>query len=239
MNRNVNTPSAAHSANCSPHNTGLCLQPSDLLPGDVLLFRPRKPNLIQQKIEAATNSPYSHAAIYLGNELVADSTPLKGVAKRSLETATGNSLCVAVLRSQAVFSAEREHRLNGFVDTVIGRRKFYDFITAINFEKNRDANLITQLEYIRENYGKTTSVEDFAKQSFICSAFVVACYSVVGIIGETAQAAYKPNDFAPGHLGKDPTFGWLLGYLVPRDGSIPDDDPLLVTATLWRDVQSL
>jgi hypothetical protein len=38
-----------------------------------------------------------------------------------------------------------------------------------------------------------------------------------------------------GHLGEDPTFGWLLGYPVPESGAIPADGALLFQARLLRD----
>jgi hypothetical protein len=53
-------------------------------------------------------------------------------------------------------------------------------------------------------------------------------------MGETAQVAYQPDFFAPGHLLDDPSFGWLLGCLIPEGGSLPSDDPLLANATLMR-----
>jgi hypothetical protein len=95
-----------------------------------------------------------------------------------------------------------------------------------------------QLDFIRKNYGKVTSHDEFAEQSFFCSAFVVACYTVVGIIGDSAQVAYQPDNFSPGQLHQDPTFGWLLGFLVPEGGSVPEDDPVLTQATCWRDLMS-
>jgi hypothetical protein len=213
------------------------LAPTDLLPGDVLLFRPHKPNIIQRKIAKATNSPYSHAAIYLGNGCVADSDWPSGVAKRSLESRMQAAQCVAVMRSQYGFSENRPADLNKFVDATIESGKFYDLLNVVNFEKNRDEYFDNQLKFIEENYEKATLTEEFSRQSFFCSAFVVACYSVVGIIGETAQAAYHPQSFSPGCLGEDPTFGWLLGHLLPKNGSVPGDDPLLTKATRWRDMQ--
>ena len=112
--------------------------------------------------------------------------------------------CIAVLRSQLGFGGERPRKLNEFVAAVLENRKFYNLIVVARFPKRSAEYFANQLEFVRENYGKVTSHEEFAEQSFFCSAFVVACYAVVGIIGETAQAAYQPNNFSPGHLGKTP-----------------------------------
>ncbi|MCI4680593.1 hypothetical protein K9U39_18025 [Rhodoblastus acidophilus] len=45
----------------------------DLLPGDVLLYRPAGPNAVQRRISATTSSPYTHAAIHLGGGEIAES----------------------------------------------------------------------------------------------------------------------------------------------------------------------
>lgn len=220
-----------------PADCPLLIQPDDLLPGDVLLYRPRVPNLVQKAISSTTDSPYTHAAICLGDGLVAESMFPGGVRKRDLKESLKGCLCIAVLRTQLVFAADRAARLFEFVEAVLGNKKFYDAVAAAKVPSASKKYFDNQLEFVRKNYGKVTPVEEFAKQSFFCSAFVVACYSVVGIIGETAQVAYQPDFFAPGHLLDDPSFGWLLGYLIPEGGSLPPDDPLLANATLWCDNQ--
>jgi hypothetical protein len=220
-----------------PAGCPVLIQPDNLLPGDVLLFRPRTPNLVQKAISSATESPYTHAAIYLGNGLIAESMFPWGVRMCDLKDFLRGSLCVGVLLTQFLFSADRAARLREFVEAVLGNKKFYNLVAAAKVTSASKKYFDDQLEFVRKNYDKVTSVEEFAKQSFFCSAFVVACYSVVGIIGETAQVAYQPEFFAPGHLLEDPSFGWLVGYLVPDGGSIPPEDPLLASATLWCDNQ--
>lgn len=204
-----------------PTDGNLALQPSDLLPGDVLLYRPRSPNVVQRAISSATGSPYTHAAIYLGAGIIAESGVPFGVTRSALQDSLHGSDCIGVLRSQLGFGGDRPNKLNEFVGAVMAHNRFYDFVAAATFSKRSVDYFANQLEFVRKNYGKVTSHEEFAEQSFFCSAFVVACYAVVGVIGETAQVAYQPNNFSPGHLGEDPTFGWLLGYLIPEGGAIP------------------
>jgi hypothetical protein len=148
------------------------------------------------------------------------------------------SRCVGVLRSQAGFGGNRPTILNDFLDQVLGNGKFYDLIAVHKFEEKSKAHFDDHLNFIRANYGKVTTQKGFAKRRFFCSAFAVACYAVVGIIGKSAQVAYSPEFFSPAGLYRDPTFGWLLGYLLPEGGSIPEEDPLL-SATLWRDLQDV
>ena len=210
---------------------------ADIQPGDVLLYRPRKANCIQRRISIATNSPYTHAAIFIGRGTIAEAVALPwliGVRERSLKKSLKGNLCVGVLRSQLGFGCDRVNELVAYVNDVKKNRKSYNFVAVLDFEKSSRQYFENQLSFIRDNYGKITSKKKFAKMSFFCSAFVVACYCVVGIIGNTAHAVYKPEFFSPAGLYRDPTFGWFLGYLVPKGGSIPNDDPLLKEATQWN-----
>jgi hypothetical protein len=209
---------------------------SDLMPGDVLLYRSRKITSVQRAISKATGSPYTHAAIYLGDGVVAESNVPHGVGKRALTDSIRHCRCVAVLRSQLGFGGDRPQKLRAFVNDVLAHGKLYNFNDVLKFKNQSAAYFENQLDFIRENYGKVTTHDEFAEQAFFCSAFVVACYTVVGIIRESAQVGYQPIYFSPRHLHQDPTFGWLLGFLVPEGGSVPEDDPVLTQATCWRDV---
>jgi hypothetical protein len=217
------------------------VQPGDLLAGDVLLYRPRRPGFVQEQITSTTGSPYTHAGICLGDGLVADSNVPWGIGKRSVAKFLEDSRCVGVLRTQAGFAGDRPRRLSEFVADVIKKKMLYDGpgIYRIKFNGASKDYFDNQLEFVRTRFGESTTPEAFAARRFFCSAFVVACYAVVGIIDESAQVAYEPEFFAPGHLCDDPTFGWLLGYLIPEGGSVPHDDPLLKKAMLWRDAQDM
>ncbi|CAL8969117.1 hypothetical protein RHODGE_RHODGE_03517 [Rhodoplanes serenus] len=157
------------------------------------------------------------------------------MGRHALQASIEGSRCVAVLRTQAGFGGDRPRALREFVDAVIGQGRFYDLIGAARFQKRSREYFDNQIDIVRNGYGVVASKEDVAKQSFFCSAFVVACHWVVGVIDTSAQSAYPPWAFAPGSLYQEPTFGWLLGYLVPQGGSVPSDDPVLTGATLWRD----
>jgi hypothetical protein len=170
---------------------------------------------------------------------VADATVPSGVLKRTVTDLIKDSMYVAVLRSHYRFETERRTKLDEFVNDVIHQNKFYDFVTAANFNRKSTEYFEKQLQFVRDNYAKIDFGEEFEKRSYICSAFVVACYLVVGIIDKTAYSAYVPEFFSPGHLSRDPTFGWLLGYLVVEGETVPADEPLLSQATLWKDHQDV
>ena len=102
----VSTELGAHAAIGHPLVLGI----SDLLPGDVLLYRARCQNAVQKRISLVTNSPYTHAAIYIGGDEIAESVAwpcLVGVRKTTVKKSIGKSQCVGVLRSQAGFGHDR------------------------------------------------------------------------------------------------------------------------------------
>jgi hypothetical protein len=185
---------------------------------------------------AVTNSPYTHAAIFLGDGKIAESLIPDGVAISDVADSLHGSLCVGVVRTQMGFGGTRQKKLHEFVKAVIAQGLPFHRSALIHFQEASRSFFDQQLEIIRENFGKSVSPEELAARAYFCSGFITACYEAVGIIDESAQAAYPPEFFSPAHLYMDSTFGWVLGYLIPDDrvGSIPSDDPLRF-ATNWRD----
>jgi hypothetical protein len=214
---------------------GSSLRYTDLRAGDVLLYCPKEPGLHQQIISQVSDSPYTHAAIYLGEGIVAEALTRGGAQKNPLSSALKGASHVGVLRSQAGFGSERAAQLNEFIDQVIENGRLYDFQGALAWQRANRNFLASQMEYIARHYGEFKTNEEMAKSEFFCSALIVACFTAVGIIGETAQVAYPPDVTAPGGLYADPTFGWFLGFLVPEGNSVPDSDPLL-SITSWSDI---
>jgi len=211
------------------------LEPTDLCPGDILIYRPQKDDRISELIASATGSPYTHAAIHVGDGLIAEALAPSGVAKSDLVASLEGYVCVGVLRSQMGFGAGRRRRLLEFVDAVIANGVPFHRSGLVHFQKQSADFFSNQLEIVRANYGQHQTPEQLAAKSYFCSGFVTACYEAVGIIDETAQVAYPPTFFSPAHLYEHSTFGWLLGYLKPADKTaIPSDDPLL-NLTKWSD----
>jgi hypothetical protein len=185
---------------------------SDLLPGDILLFRPFSLKKHHKIISTATETPYTHAAVHLGNKQIVESTSPK-VQIRKLSDVNKKNYVIAVLRSQCGFLKKREAALKHFASKLIEHGALTTG-PAYTFKERKDQFLTQLLNNLERNYGTITSEDEFVKRSYLCSALVVACYTVTGIIGDTAQQAYQPNVFSPGDLHRDPTFGWLLGYII-------------------------
>ena len=225
---------ADHTAPANPSDlpSELLLQGTDLRAGDILLHRPKMPNLTQQLISKKTGSPYTHASICLGEnrqaEFVWPEFEVNSISPLDQATA-----CIAVLRSQMVFGAERVRKLREFAAAVKGVG--YNFQGALALPKTSTRFFDNQLEVISREFGQYRCIEEFQQRSYFCSSFVVACYSVVEIIDKSAQVAYPPDAFSPGHLYADATFGWLLGYLLPPGGWVTADDPVQHLAQ-WRDL---
>jgi hypothetical protein len=128
------------------------VQQGDLLPGDVLLYRSAGTKIHQQKISEATGSPYTHAAIYLGDGLVAESNFPGGVVKHQVRDSINGCRCVAVLRSQLGFGNDRPRKLNEFVDAVVENNKFYNLIAVAKFQQTSSKYFENQLEIIRARF---------------------------------------------------------------------------------------
>ncbi|MEO5324273.1 hypothetical protein PV773_13225 [Mesorhizobium sp. CC13] len=218
-------------------DTSLILQPEDLRPGDILLFRWSEPDSLARRISAGTGSPYTHAAIYVGDGIVAESVSPHGVVQNALADAIEESECVGVLRSQLGFKGDRPAALASFVTSVIAEGKPFHRHALVSFTDESCEFFDNALERVRDNYGQVATSADLAARSYFCSGFVVACLQAVGLIGDSAQVAYPPAHFSPAHLHADPTFGWLLGFLLPPGGSVPQDDPLMTEATRWADIE--
>jgi hypothetical protein len=209
---------------------------SDLLPGDILLFRSLHQTKAQKEISAATGSRYTHAAIYLGSNEIAEAAPT--VRIRTLSDADKKGQVIGVLRSQTVFSQKRAAALRNFAEELIKQGVKYDFRGALTFEHRREVFVETLLQNLQENYGKMTKKDELLQGPYFCSALVVASYILSGVIGESAHLAYPPDVFSPAELHRDPTFGWFLGYVTNAPESIPSDDPLLALAR-WEDHQDM
>lgn len=120
-------------ANTPPNNSekssnftddSLIASESDILAGDIPVYRSQSPSKVGYKITAVTNSPYTHTAISLGHGEIAEPNFPFGVRKGALSTSLQGKLCVGVLRSQCVFSEDRVKELHRFVDAVVDHRSF-------------------------------------------------------------------------------------------------------------------
>jgi uncharacterized protein YycO len=213
-----------------------CLTFADLQAGDILLCCPQTPDRLQQSIADATASPYTHAAIVLGNGEIGEAVFPDGVVRSPVESALDGAAHVGVLRSQMIFTPKRVKKLNEFIDAVVESGERYNLRDARNWENNKNEFLAGQMEHIARHYGEFKLSDEMAKAAYMCSSLIVACFAAVGIIDEKAQCAFPPPTFAPANLHDGTTFGWTLGYLVPEGSSVPATDPLRMIMQ-WKDAK--
>jgi hypothetical protein len=145
------------------------VQRSDLLPGDILLFRPRKPNRLQEMVSKAIHSPYTHAAIYVGDGAVAEAVMPSGIAESHLNDDLDDSLCVAVLRTQLGFGAGRREKLLEFVATAIADGAPFHRRALANFGEGSKSFFDSQLEIINARFGQSETAEELAVKGYFCS----------------------------------------------------------------------
>jgi hypothetical protein len=216
---------------------GLIIEMASLLPGDILLFHSYAQKKPAKKISKVTESPYTHAAIYIGHGQLAEAVVPK-IQIRSLTDADLKGQRIGVLRSQLGFADNRARRVRQFVEALVAQDAKYDFRGALSFQGAHKTFYEDILNEISKNYGKSKPATALSKRCYFCSALVVASYIAAEIIDGTAQVAYPPDVISPGDLHRDPAFGWFLGYLIEEGATIPDNDPLQFL-TLWRDNQEV
>lgn len=225
------------------------LHTSKLQAGDVLLCRGNTTGvslsaLIRSEISAATSSPYTHAAIYLGNNEVADARVLQGICVRQLTELLTESVYIAVLRQPDVWSPDRISKLKSFICRLVemgakyNRAPFNGYILepALNRKllwEGRQLDyyktVVDQIEALFS--GNTPPSPDDPYRRYFCSELVVAAFKVCGYMGEGVDIIYNPAYLAPGDLVKDHTFGFLVGYMAKGSTfDVADDDPLIGTS---------
>ena len=85
-------------------DSDLILKSTDLLLcGDVLLYRPSNPSIVQRRISSVTNSPYTHAAIYGGDGIIAQSVVPTGVTETPLTDCMDGNLAT---KAEAITARE-------------------------------------------------------------------------------------------------------------------------------------
>ncbi|MCK1338619.1 hypothetical protein IVB38_22045 [Bradyrhizobium sp. 38] len=115
---------------------GLLLEFADLLPGDILLFRAVEPDALAQRVSDEIGSPYTHAAVYLGNGEIIEAGDPK-IEKHRLSEDDKEDYIIGVLRSQFKFGDERIQALREFADALVKSDSQYDWRGIFKYKKTR------------------------------------------------------------------------------------------------------
>lgn len=202
-------------------------QQSDLRAGDVLVCRPAKHTGFGLLIKKVSDSPYTHAAIYLGRGLVAESTFRVGVGITSLQTLIERYAHVAVLRHPDAFTHGRPARLGAFVHGLIARGAGYAPLLASSIGLVRRARVNDPLGELKRHRDTGSTRIRWTSRNYFCSQLVVAALIDSGFIGESAVPIFHPRTFYPGDFFSDTVFGFSVGFLTRFSRCAPPaDDPL-------------
>jgi hypothetical protein len=160
------------------------LSASDVQAGDALLCNsgPYR-DVTQRGIEAATGSRYVHAAIFVGDDKVAESTS-DGLQLLSLAELLKHYAHVAVFRSSYVWNDDRVRKLKAFVDREIQRQTKYSFVGAFKLLWKPKRHAATMDQQLRDFFERATAPKKklvfFGRKRYFCSEFVAQCFVEAG-----------------------------------------------------------
>lgn len=195
--------------------------------GDIILCykNPKTLDFVGDKIRKVTNSEYTHAAICLNNEIVAESTIPFGIRRERIENLLQRYDHTAVFRQPDAWSDYRKRALNLFIDQVIKTGAKYNFSGIHKFEGNKSSHEILIYEKLAKYLSGQFTPDVPLKEKYFCSELVADCFIATGFIDPSAAVVYKSDTYSPGDLGKDPTYGTFYGYLTAKEHyDIPVDD---------------
>jgi hypothetical protein len=204
-----------------------------LLGGDVLLCcKDEKFGVASAVVRAKTNSNYTHAAIFIGDGLAAESVPLGGVRKTAIKDLVARYDHVAVFRQPDAWTPERRALLNLFIDKVIASDAKYNLSGLHGFQKRKDVHELTLHDQLESFFkGKLLPISR-VKEKYFCSELVVDCFVVIGFVDSGASFLYRSDITSPGALGRDPTFGTFYGYLIAHENyKVPNTDEFYNAST--------
>jgi hypothetical protein len=217
------------------------IQLNQLRAGDILLFifdeEPEPKGLwnkfkwrcfskITRDIRRQTDSEYTHAAIcYDSTNLVHAAKLWSPVEMIDVRDLVSSCKYAAVFRSSCAFRGTQFEKLRRFLERIVRERAGYDFWGAFRYTARKEEDLRTLRERLEAHFNgeQVPSLAD--KKSFFCSELVGACLCVTGAIEPRAAVVFNPSTTSPAELGRDPTWGTFLGYLVPNATTeIPEND---------------
>ena len=201
----------------------------DLKPGDILLYRTKKKSIVSSIIRWWTGSPYSHAAIYMGDGKILEAL-VPSIKINPLKIQRGGY--IGVIRSQLGFKPEHEKILHDFADQLVKNKARYDLRGVLQFI---GINSQIYQDNIKAILSGTANIRGDERTRYFCSALVARIWCIVGIAHESAWSLFLRDLISPGDIPGDVNFGWFLGYLIPPGTTVPDDDPMQ-HGTIWSEV---
>ncbi|MCK4742900.1 MAG: hypothetical protein KAT25_03695 [Sulfuriflexus sp.] len=188
-----------------------------LIGGDIILcYGGGKKDIIAKGIEKITGSKYKHAAICLDTKNAAESG-MSGVKKESIKNIIQRYGHVAIFRQPDAWGQDRINALNLFIDKAIETGARYNLKGIRLFSKNKNEHNGTMSQKLDSYFKGELEPGAIEKGNYFCSELVVNCLTATGFITPSAAVLYKGDTFSPVDLGKDPTFGTFLGFIISEN----------------------
>ena len=217
--------------------TNLILELDQLEAGDLLVCV--MPGTRVQQVERATQSKYTHVGIcYSSTEVVHMRT--SGIEMVAVSQFLRAKHRVAVLRNPHIWTSAKLQLLRGFLDNCLANHRSYDEAALDSFSARRDEHRLNLLDRLYAHFENGLPPKDHRKLEYLCSELVVAAFVEAGVIQPSAAIVYQCDTYSVGDLVRDPTFGYLLGYLKTEvRGVIPSDAEFASSMTFatWQATQ--
>lgn len=207
---------------------------SNIRTGDVLLcYKDSKMSPSGKAITYVTGSNYTHAAICISPNLLAEATLFGGVSKVTLEEFINRYDHVAVFRQPYAWQSQKNIQLmNDFVNSIIDSKAKYNLRGVAVFKYKSEAHKVSVIQKLNDFFNGAASPEPIIKRNYFCSELVVSCFSATNFISPSAQVLYRSSVTSPGDLGREPTFGIFCGYISKIPGySVPSTDEFFNVST--------
>ncbi len=212
---------------------------NNLKSGDVLLCRSKSDkDIVSNKIGKVTDSKYCHAAIYIGNNIAAESRAIEGrwlkgeVVKNNIKDIVKRYGHIAVFRQPDAWPSDRIEALDLFINNVVETGAKYNLSGIKNFTNNKEEHNANVYEKLNDFFNNNIQANSPNKDKYFCSELVADCFVATEFLSASAAVLYKSDTYSPGDLGKDPTFGTFVGYITSKkDYVIPDNDDFVNNTT--------
>lgn len=211
------------------NTTNLILELDQLEAGDLLVCVIRGSRA--QEVAEATGSKYTHAGICYSSTEVVHMT-MNGIEKVAVDQFLRATRYAAVLRNPSIWNSANLKLVRDFLDGCLANHRSYDLAALDTFSIRRDDHRLNLLDNLYAHFEKGLKPHDHRKLKYLCSELVVATFVEVGVIHPSAAIVYQCDAYSVGDLVRDPTFGYLVGYLkADGRGEIPPDSEFASSMT--------
>ncbi|WP_305816207.1 hypothetical protein [Photobacterium leiognathi] len=212
------------------------LSEKDLKVGDVLFCSKSNDDKMSNLIQKTTDGPYTHCAIYFGNNTIVHMTTRGIKAPNNISDFISEYTYIAVTRCPGLKNPD-------FELYPIFKKKLIDFIQS-NLDKKVKYNIVgAGLSPLREykniskhyaqNQQQKNKVKDVDKKSYFCSEFILDCFKATEYIDKD-HSYWKADNWTPTGLAEENIFD-LVGFMSNNGlHAVSSQDPHLMGYSYTR-----